>query len=838
MPTKGTMALNEHDPNGPSIVGEVRVPAAPQTLGDDAARMAGEILTRVEAAIQTGDVDAYALALAEIPVIDERHRCHQAKLRSIERILLPREGLGPAVLARLMAAALDALISWLEEAPAEPTLLGYAGVLATELGAYRTGEHLFSAALRLDPARGDLEDSLAAARSRRKAGASVSGLPPEVRASLAQRQARLERIAGRAKPATGLTMSLCMIVRDEEEMLPRCLEAVKDGVDEIVIVDTGSRDRTVEIARSYGAKVLFHEWTGDFAEARNIGLNAATGDWLLWLDADEVFVADDARRLRALCGKTWRECFRVDIIHHLGDADDGDRAMHSSWRIARNRPEYRFQGRIHEQIGQTFPGFLLDERFEHTDLRLDHFGYLGAVRADRGKSDRNLKLILSQLEEGDDSAFIHFNLGSEYSVMLDEASQLKALEHFRIAYHKVTGNLNFKIQGFLPSLVLRYVRSLRQHEQWEEMDEACELIHQHFPKFTDVWFEQALGAFERRDFADARELFARCLEIGDAPALYSPTVGCGSYLAEIKLADCDLAEGDLAGAVPLLEKVRREHPEYLGVIDPLTRVLLALGEQPSAVLTRLTAGDDLSPSGWFMVGVNFQEHGYLPQAEEAFRGALERRPTFDQARVALADGLLLSGRIAEALAQVEQVPADVRVGGAALRTAIFARLVAEEPALDAGLAPLVAQLEHSNLDEAEQLVLRAWVARRGGAPAPTLSLEHVGLITPFMDAALRAGAADAFGELMGLLGETGIDRRQQHELIATTLLVRGLPELAADQWVEAVQQCGPDPDAYAGLAEVARLQGLGEDAITLAEEALALDGEHPLAQRVLAAVRP
>ncbi len=91
---------------------------------------------------------------------------------------------------------------------------------------------------------------------------------------------------------------------------------------------------------------------------------------------------------------------------------------------------------------------------------------------------------------------------------------------------------------------------------------------------------------------------------------------------------------------------------------------------------------------------------------------------------------------------------------------------------------------------------------------------------------------------MGLLGETGLDRRQQHELIATTLLVRGLPELAADQWVEAVQQCGPDADAYAGLAEVARLQGLGEDAITLAEEALALDGEHPLAQRVLAAVRP
>lgn len=831
----GAMALNEHDPSGPSIVGELRAATAPLTPTEEAAHVAGEILLAVQQAVLTGDHVGYAAALSEIPGIPERHRMHQAKLRSIERILLPGQELSPAVLARLMGAALDALIDWLEDTPAEPTLLGYAGVLATELGAYRPAEQIFAAALRLDPARTDLEDSRRAARDRRKAGASVIGLPPEVRAAIAQWQRQLERIAGRAKPATGLRMSLCMIVRDEEEMLPRCLEAVKDGVDEIIIVDTGSRDRTVEIARSYGATVLFHEWTGNFSEARNIGLDAATGDWLLWLDADEVFVGDDALRLRALCGKTWRECYRIDITHHLGDADDGDRAMHSSWRICRNRPEYRFQGRIHEQIGHTFPGFLLEERFEHTDLRMDHFGYLGAVRVDRGKTDRNLTLILSQLEEGDDSAFVHFNLASEYSALPDAASQLKALEHFRIAYHKVTDNLDFKIQGFLPSLVLRFVRSLRQHEEWAEMDEACELIHRHFPNFTDVWFEQAMAAFERAEYDGARDLFSRCLEMGDAPALYSPTVGCGSYLAQLKLADCDLAEGDLAAAIPQLEQVRREHPEYLGVIDPLTRVLLAHGEAPDAVLTRLTAGDDLSPSGWFMVGVNFQEHGFLPQAEAAFRGALERRPTFDQARVALADGLLLRGDIAGSLEQVEQVPADVRVGGAAVRTALFARLAAEDPSLDAGLAPLLDQLEASNLDLEEQQVLRAWAARRRGTPAPDLSLAHVPQFSPLMDAALRLGAADAFSELVGLLGETGITRRQHHELVAMTLLVRGLPELAADQWIEAVQHCGPDADAYAGLAEVARMQGLTDDAVTLAEEALGLDGSHALAQRVLEA---
>ncbi len=321
-----------------------------------------------------------------------------------------------------MVRATDALIGWLEPTPAEPTLLGYAGVLASELGLYKESEALFEAALRLDPARDDHQASLDAVRARRAAKAKVLGVPGDVRHALPSRRAPLARIAAAAKPAEGMRVSLCMIVRDEEEMLGRCLAAAQDGVDEMIIVDTGSRDRTIEIAESFGATILHHAWTGDFSEARNIGLNAATGDWIVWLDADEIFVDGDAPKLRELAGRTWRECYRMDMVHYLGDADDGERAMHAPWKMFRNRPEYRFKDRIHEQIGHAFPGFLLSERFEHADVVIDHYGYLGQVRSDRGKSDRNLKLILAQLEDGDDSAFAHFNLASEYSVIGDADS--------------------------------------------------------------------------------------------------------------------------------------------------------------------------------------------------------------------------------------------------------------------------------------------------------------------------------------------------------------------------------------------------------------------------------
>src|SRR3990172_5263948 len=95
-----------------------------------------------------------------------------------------------------------------------------------------------------------------------------------------------ERTQGKILP----TISLCMMVKNEEEMLPRCLESVKAWVDEIIIVDTGSCDGTLEIARGYTQKVYLHPWFDDFSGMRNITLSYATGDWILVLDADEELV--------------------------------------------------------------------------------------------------------------------------------------------------------------------------------------------------------------------------------------------------------------------------------------------------------------------------------------------------------------------------------------------------------------------------------------------------------------------------------------------------------------------------------------------------------------------
>ena len=100
-------------------------------------------------------------------------------------------------------------------------------------------------------------------------------------------------------------LSICMIVRDEETTLPRCLKSVQDVADEVIVVDTGSKDNTVSIARDFGAKVYHFEWRDDFAAARNESLKYASGDWIFQIDADEELLPGSISHLRKAMLNPW-----------------------------------------------------------------------------------------------------------------------------------------------------------------------------------------------------------------------------------------------------------------------------------------------------------------------------------------------------------------------------------------------------------------------------------------------------------------------------------------------------------------------------------------------------
>ena len=148
-----------------------------------------------------------------------------------------------------------------------------------------------------------------------------------------------------------ISVSLCMIVRDEEEVLGRCLESVKNTVDEMIIVDTGSRDRTKEIAAEYTDKVYDFEWKQDFSAARNFSLSKGTMDYLMWLDADDILPRESAAAMLELKRKLPRDTDVVMMPYAVAfDSRGKSTFTYFRERIVKNSGDFRFEGRVHEAI--------------------------------------------------------------------------------------------------------------------------------------------------------------------------------------------------------------------------------------------------------------------------------------------------------------------------------------------------------------------------------------------------------------------------------------------------------------------------------------------------------
>ncbi len=148
-----------------------------------------------------------------------------------------------------------------------------------------------------------------------------------------------------------MRLSLCMIARNEALTLPRCLTSVVDLVDEIIVVDTGSVDNTRTVAEHLGAQVHDFAWVDDFAAARNESLRHATGEWILWLDADEHVDAENRPPLRVLL-EGLRDENAAYLMRQRSPVDSADSAIveFDQCRLFRNLPAIRWHYRVHEQI--------------------------------------------------------------------------------------------------------------------------------------------------------------------------------------------------------------------------------------------------------------------------------------------------------------------------------------------------------------------------------------------------------------------------------------------------------------------------------------------------------
>jgi tetratricopeptide (TPR) repeat protein len=642
-------------------------PTSPRS--DGSAELAIELSAHAQRLLASGEIEGYRELFGELDSIADPHRRYQAGVGLVEQGFAASGAVPRARMGGLFSAIAAGAVELLDQQPSEPKLLNYAGVAFYELWSLDAARALFQAAKRLDPRAEQVDGNLAALAGRRRQLRGAGAAPQHP--TLAEPASRALTIAKRARPATGMRLSLCMIVRDEQEMLPRCLASVADAVEEMVIVDTGSTDATVEIARSFGARVLFHEWTGSFAEARNVSFDAATGDWLLCLDADEVLMEEDAPLLRSLTGRIWREAFYLSETNYTGDLEDGTAVTHNALRVFRNRPEYRFEGRLHEQIAHCLPGYL-PERIEASGVRIEHYGYLGAVRDSREKSRRNIELLRLQQRESPPTPFLHYNLGSEHAAANEPQAALAELERAWKLLQDLPDRDSYQ---FAPALMSRMVKALRACGRPGDAIARAEEGLLRFQGFTDLVLEQAIAAIALEQSERAIELLERCIEMGDAPRRYTATQGSGSYLPRLQLAELRRAAGDEEEAERLLEHCLREHPRFIGSVLPYANLLLASGVEPGEVAARVEKHmPDPPPAARFMLGTALYESGATVAGELQFRAVIARQPHSSRARVALGEALLAQRRYGEAAEVARELADDDPLAMIARRTELFARI--------------------------------------------------------------------------------------------------------------------------------------------------------------------
>ena len=792
------------------------------------------LIARATGYINSNDLNAYVQLFADAGEFENPSRVYQARKLLLERGLGALQELSEKRATELLLAMARGAINVLELDPAEPVLLNYAGVIMYELWALEGARALFQAAKRLDPELPHLDRNLEEISKRGRSGAHKKLV---FHPGLVELTKRARRLANRAKPAEGQRLSLVMIVRDEEEMLPRTLEAIAPAVDEIIVVDTGSIDATIEIAKSFGATVIEREWTGSFSDARNASLEAATGDWFIYLDADEVLVAEDVERLSALKGQTWREAFFLHETNFTGEEGTGVSVVHSALRMFRNRENYRFSGRLHEQIAYHLPAYL-PERVAQSPVRINHYGYLGVVRESKDKARRNLELLLAQQRETPAealNAFFYYNLGSEYFA---SGEVERAVEQFEMAVVKLEAQDAYWHE-YAPSLILRSVKALRAAGRFDEALRRSEHALQRFPGFTDLVFEQGMSSIGADRTDDAFRFLEQAIEMGDAPAKYTATVGSGTFIPRIILATMFLNRGEWEPALERLSWCIEHHPEHIGTIYPYATALLKSGTESAEVVARVEkAGPKLTAAGRFMLATALFEQGHADIAETHFRQVIEKQPHGWAARAALVESLMYQKRYAEAAAEAETVSEEGEAAVIVVRSELFARLLAGD---QSGADLALQRAERVGLPVSERVLYASWLAQQRGQSTPQPPAGGLSLLALMLESLLRVQDFENFESLLPLLERIPIDERERRELLAQIYLRRGFLRSAGREWIAVCEQ-QPDARALVGLAHVALGNDQPDTAVTFAAQALALepsnDGARKLHEIAVARAQP
>ncbi|MBC7473589.1 MAG: glycosyltransferase [Candidatus Sericytochromatia bacterium] len=484
--------------------------------------------------------------------------------------------------------------------------------------------------------------------------------------------------------------SLCMIVKNESKNIARCLESVEGVVDEIIVVDTGSTDDTVEIAKKYGAKVFFYEWSNDFAVARNEAIKNATGDWILILDADEELSPESREIIRAFLVKMDGDAtyqIRIKNMNTYGNV------MYQNYmtRMFKNTNTTMFVGRIHETLISRSQAINISGE----DVFIIHHGYKDHEKSAEKITTRNIPLLEEILKKDDINnsykSFVNFYIGASQLEIGNLEDSLKSLR-LAIDQSKEVGNANLNFIAFSYIRLMSIYISLKKLEELEdivkEAEKECPRLLSHY----EFWYYKASIGLMKGDNVDALKNLKKCVDSYNDKSNYDFNDLSNDaiyYFALLSICNTYMRMSDKENTLKWLDRLRKEvignfdYPSYkqsiytlyaqLGEIETaigiaedlidlidneaknnlftdLTNMYMLNNQFAKAVNLQAKFHDpEKVKESWYIVAANLEDGKLFPTAEEVYSEIIKVLPDESRAYVGRSVARLVQNKANDAI---------------------------------------------------------------------------------------------------------------------------------------------------------------------------------------------
>ncbi|ACT04480.1 glycosyltransferase family 2 protein [Paenibacillus sp. JDR-2] len=636
-----------------------------------------------------------------------------------------------------------------------------------------------------------------------------------------------------------MLLGVHIIVRNEEDMLPECLDSIRGIADELIVVDTGSTDGTVDIALRYGARVIKAEWKDNFSSARNLALEHARTIWVLVLDADER-LKGDSQSLRQGLRKAASPAYRLRMEHLLDGSNTGRSMTSEAVRLFRADRGYVYHGEIHEQlvrVRETEDGAVLkdvDGPLCAGDSHIAHIGYMPDVLQRKSKAERNLRVISRQLTKRPNDPFCLYN----YGVTL---CQLGKAEEAAVAFDKALGYTPLSAP-YRPTLVRDYATTLLALSRNGEAAELLRGETLRYPDYPDLYLLQGNSLSAAGMLLEAKAAYEAAIEAGSRPHSYISENGAGSYQAQLRLASVLQRTGEAEAALLAYEALLGAKPGWEEALLALADYLQQLGVPDQEIRQKLSSftGNDVADPHKLMarvlsrIGANsmalplWREVVQSTSVSTAGAPMPEQLPWCDIR--GFADCLIGTGQYAEAASQIRswlqaaQPSADAEPSYEILQLGMDWALCRWNDGLQISREELAAVLGGGRLaHEAEHL--NGWLPAAQGPQNKIAKEQELAAAARWLDTAVSRGMLRLAHRLAG--GFYGL-----RPYFETLLYDHGYVDAAAEQMLDRFEKEGRlTGEQSFRLGELLYLKKLHNEALSLFDSSAESDKSGVYAER-------